>query len=88
MTSSVTDLCDAVAKVTQLVVDGLQLFLHVLLAVRQHGKLTAQAAQHMLYPTYTPKKKNPVSPFFFFPLNLCANPVYNNCEELFTQCYL
>lgn len=53
MTSSVANLCDAVAEVTQLVVDGLQLFLHVLLAVGQHRKLTAQAAQDMLHPTYT-----------------------------------
>lgn len=52
VSAGVTDLRDAVAKVTELVVDGLQLFLHVLLAVGQDRKLTAQAAQHMLYPTY------------------------------------
>lgn len=50
--SSATDLCDSVVEVTQLVVDGLQLFLHVLLAVGQHRKLTAQAAQHILHPIY------------------------------------
>lgn len=43
-------LFDAIAQVTQLVVDGLQLFLHVLLAVRQNGQLTAQTAQNLLHP--------------------------------------
>lgn len=47
---AVAHLFDAIAQVTQLVVDGLQLFLHVLLAVRQNGQLTAQTAQNLLHP--------------------------------------
>lgn len=62
MTSVVTDLRDAVAQVAQLVVDGLQLFLHVLLAVGQHRKLTAQAAQDVLHPAHT----KPRLLFFFY----------------------
>lgn len=51
--SGLADLRDAVSEVTQLVVDGLQLFLHLFLTVGQDGKLAAQAAQHVLHPAHT-----------------------------------
>lgn len=49
-TKRAAHLFDAVAQVTQLVVDSLELFLHVFLTVRQNGELTAQTAQNLLHP--------------------------------------